>query len=306
MTAAATSRRPLVHPEAALLGKLARRTAPPVTPMTTRTRADPRATQTSVAAEFANATDEAVYAEAERRLGRKLTDGERRIDIRTLDRDLAAGKRRLAAAIDAERRSATRAFARAAVAGRTPRMRLRLSRSIRSALRALYDAGRDAGRGELRRAGFDPDNLPKALASSRVPVKLAVIEREIKSRLDVLGTEMEHRLAIAVDLSTATRSAIFDAVANLPGVRAIAADFTTPPTFAGLGSVWDEADAAGVTTSWTYTAVLDAATCDTCEGFDGTTYESWDAIQMVLPDGGPNPDCDGGDRCRCRAVPEFD
>jgi hypothetical protein len=116
---------------------------------------------------------------------------------------------------------------------------------------------------------------------------------------------MEHRLAIAVDLSAATRGEILAAVGRLPGVRSIAADFTSVPAFAGLGSVWDEADAAGITSAWTYTAVMDDATCETCAAADGDVYPSWDEIQTVLPDGGPNPDCDGGGRCRCRAVPEF-
>jgi hypothetical protein len=32
-------------------------------------------------------------------------------------------------------------------------------------------------------------------------------------------------------------------------------------------------------------------------------YDTLDALFEVLPDFGPNPDCLGGDRCRCRAVP---
>lgn len=268
--AAATSRRPSLHPEAALL--------------------DP-------------ARHELALADAARRLGRELSAGEQRIDLVRLDRDLAAGKERLVAAIESERRSAASRFAREAVAGRSPRMRLHLSPTIRRALRGLYDAGRSAGRGELARAGYDPDRLPRALAA--VPARLAVIEERVDGRLAELGVADEHRLAVAFDLSAATRGEIMGAVARLPGVRAIAADFTSVPAFAGLGSVWDEADAAGITTAWTYTAVMDDGTCDTCSGFDGETYDSWDAIQEVLPDGGPNPDCDGGDRCRCRAVPEF-
>jgi hypothetical protein len=243
-------------------------------------------------------------ADAERRLGRKLTSGERRIDLVAVDRALVAGKERLLAAIEAEQRSAARRFARDALAGRSPRMRLRVSPAIRAALLALYDAGTASARGQLRRAGIDPDMLPKAMAA--VPVKLAVIERDLGTRLDDLGYTLEHRLAVAVDLSTATQSAIVDAVRGLPGFRSIGADFTTVPFDAGLGSVWDQADAAGVTSSWTYSAVMDASVCDQCAELDGTTYDSWDAIQEVLPDGGPNPDCDGGDRCRCQAVPEFE
>jgi phage gp29-like protein len=49
-----------------------------------------------------------------------------------------------------------------------------------------------------------------------------------------------------------------------------------------------------------YSALLDLHTCETCAGADGQTAETPDD----LPDT-PNPDCDGGDKCRCVIVYVF-
>jgi hypothetical protein len=48
---------------------------------------------------------------------------------------------------------------------------------------------------------------------------------------------------------------------------------------------------------------LDGGTCDICAPMDGTEYHSLDELYTVLPDFGPNPNCLGGGRCRCRAIP---
>jgi len=46
-------------------------------------------------------------------------------------------------------------------------------------------------------------------------------------------------------------------------------------------------------------AVLDANTCDPCEASDGETFRP--EVAPVLPD----PDCQGGDRCRCVYIPDI-
>jgi hypothetical protein len=81
----------------------------------------------------------AVFA-AESRLGRKLTAGEKRIDIVGVDRDLKHGKQALVAAIQAEQRRAAEAAGR----GETP---------VVQALKDLYDAGADHAERELKAAG---------------------------------------------------------------------------------------------------------------------------------------------------------
>jgi hypothetical protein len=50
-----------------------------------------------------------------------------------------------------------------------------------------------------------------------------------------------------------------------------------------------------------YSAILDGACCDACEPMDGETTTDLSEAE----DWCPNPDCAGGDRCRCLAVYEI-
>ncbi len=57
----------------------------------------------------------------------------------------------------------------------------------------------------------------------------------------------------------------------------------------------DEIEAQKDSIEWVeYSAILDAATCDPCEDEDGKTSQDAADLQPV-----PNPECQGGDRCRC-------
>ena len=49
-----------------------------------------------------------------------------------------------------------------------------------------------------------------------------------------------------------------------------------------------------------YSAILDLMTCEACQAADGTEGATPDEIDDV-----PNPDCDGGDKCRCVHVYVF-
>ncbi len=49
-----------------------------------------------------------------------------------------------------------------------------------------------------------------------------------------------------------------------------------------------------------YSALLDIHTCPQCAGADGTSGSTEDSVPSV-----PNPDCDGGDMCRCVVVAVF-
>jgi hypothetical protein len=56
---------------------------------------------------------------------------------------------------------------------------------------------------------------------------------------------------------------------------------------------------AGMIPVLVYSAVLDGATCETCESEDGEMFNPETAPSL------PNAFCDGGDRCRCIYVPEL-
>lgn len=132
------------------------------------------------------------------------------------------------------------------------------------------------------------------------------IKAKLELKLGALNTRLINE-SEAVDLSGATANAIIDALAQIPGALAVAADLVSGALFQGLGDTFDaNADAVdGGGNGWEYSAVMDGATCEECAGRDGEHYDTWEEIagsDGPLPDGGPNPDCDGEDRCRCRAA----
>jgi hypothetical protein len=137
----------------------------------------------------------------------------------------------------------------------------------------------------------------------------------ILAKLELKLSALNQRLVSEGDALTfedATTQAIVDALANIPGALSVAADMVSGSLFQGLGDTFDantdEVDSevgGGGGAGWDYTAVMDASTCDECASHDGEHYDTWDEIAGAggpLPDGGPNPDCYGTDRCRCRTT----
>lgn len=138
--------------------------------------------------------------------------------------------------------------------------------------------------------------------------------RGIRAKLEVKLSGLNQNLiqqADATDLSGAAAAAIVEALGQIPGARAVAADMVSGAMFKGLGATFDEySDQVDTPVGqegggWDYTAVMDGATCDECSTWDGTHFATWEEIAGPggpLPDGGPHEDCFGGDRCRCRAA----
>lgn len=135
----------------------------------------------------------------------------------------------------------------------------------------------------------------------------------IRAKLEVGLSGLSQRLqaeADTIDLGDAATNAIINSLAEIPGALDIASRMVSGAMFQGIGATFDAAapdiDAqagGGGGNGWDYTAVMDGATCPTCEAWDGTHFDTWDEIagpDGPLPDGGPNPDCDGDGRCRCR------
>jgi hypothetical protein len=68
-----------------------------------------------------------------------------------------------------------------------------------------------------------------------------------------------------------------------------------------MGTTFEENQA--IVGGWEISAVLDGGTCDECEAHDGETFDSWDAIQELLPNGGPPSTASAATACRCRPEP---
>lgn len=251
------------------------------------------------------------YLEAEQRLGRPLTLAERSIDIVGLDRDLAAGKRRLHEAVEREKHRAIRAHFLRGVS-----IRLRVTDEMIMVLRALHRTGQQHARREIRElAGVNPTMRPDSRAllerlTARLKSLLIELEQQLNKKTGEITAKQialhreqprEKQFAAELTIGGIAQQAATRQVMALPGALNVASQLASAGVFSGIGSVYDES--AGLFGTWTYTAVMDNATCEECEALDGDEFESWDDIQTVLPDGGPNPECYGEGRCRCRAVP---
>lgn len=238
------------------------------------------------------------YEEAERRLGRQLTDSERRIDLIQYDHDLERGKQKLYKAIEAEKARVIKARLK----GR--RARMKVTRDMVEALVFLHRRGIAHAHEELRKAGIEPSRKYASRRELQALGGLLDLLRQLLTRV-TRRVEIEiikRRKALDVDLSTAVIASLARAMEKqVPGSLSVAADLVSTAMAGGLEEGFEQD--AELFETWEYSAVMDGATCTVCREYDGTVYPSWAAIMAVLPNGGPNPLCLGNGRCRCRPVP---
>lgn len=231
---------------------------------------------------------------AEVRLGRPLTDGERALDLVGLDVDLRDGKERLAAAIETEKRRVVEDVLR----GR-PGI-LRVTPEIVDAMNALIDAGRAHARSEIRAlTGHEPPARDHAEGESFLGSLLRTVTSALTSiRVRIAGESDAAEFRGSVEI---TEELIEKLDRRVPGARDLASRLASTLMFGGLGEVY-EAN-ADLFPCFTYSAVMDSATCGPCRETDGRRYDTWVEGEADLPGGGPNPRCLGDGRCRCRLVP---
>lgn len=247
-------------------------------------------------------TDAEVRAFIEKRRGRPLTLAEQNIDIATLNRELNEGKADLTAAIERAKMKAINEWIARGLLGP---IHVAITPEIAKLLGRLYDAGRRHGEEELAKAGY------REFAQRPTKrQKIDALKRQFTALLGGMNFRVNEEAAVQLELGTVTTNAIVDALSKIPGALDVAGRMTSPTVYAGLGAVFDVAsdnvdadEAGGGGNGWEYTAVMDDGTCDVCAAADGTTYDTWEQAQDDLPDGGPNPDCFGGSRCRCRLAP---
>jgi hypothetical protein len=234
-------------------------------------------------------------ANVERVIGRELRPAERPIDVLKLNAALERAKDELERAIRAEMLLATRRWLRSHLI----RPRLALTEQMRKPLLTLERIGREEARRELDRIGVPA----RAHAAPNPHPRVAGVGeavRTVEQGLPALGARIADGLVHA-DLADASSAAIARALLAVPGARDIASRVVSTALMSGMSLTFEQA--GDLVAGWEYTAVLDSSTCEECEPLDGEQFPTWEAIQEVLPNGGPNPLCLGGGRCRCRAVP---
>lgn len=231
-------------------------------------------------------------------VGRELRPAEQAIDVVKLDRALNDAKDEVERAIKTEQRKAVRR----AIALTRP-VRLRVTREMLRPLERLYQLGREEAAAELGRLGHRPTVPPLRHyedAAFRWPRLGQLLEGIIHDGLTRISIRIDHELVHA-DLTDASTDAIARALMKVPGGRDLASRVISTALYSGMGAVFEENE--GVVAGWEYTAILDGNQCERCQPFDGRRYATWAEATIDLPNGGPNPLCLGGGRCRCRLVP---
>jgi hypothetical protein len=226
-------------------------------------------------------------------IGRTLRKAEQAIDVLRLDQALAHAKDDLEAAIRAEMVRATKAW----LEGPDFRPELELTQEMTKILERLEAIGAEEAELELERLGYR--GIRRRALVARGPVGRDVSEY-LRGNLGSIGVRIHGEL-VAAEFGDASSVAIAHALMAVPGARDLASRAISTALINGLGMTFEEN--RGLVKLWVYTAVLDGGTCEVCAPLDGSEYETLEALFQVLPDFGPNPDCLGGGRCRCRAVP---
>jgi hypothetical protein len=238
---------------------------------------------------------ELAYAEAERRLGRPLTDGERHVDILGGSAALEQGKARLEKAVQRELRRGVQQW----VKRRLP-PRLRLTGEMYAAIDWLLAQGADAARAEIasmlggtRQMARAPRKRDRGRARPERDLEREL--RRIELRIDKEGSSLE-------GLGDMSRAAVERALEKrVPGARDAASKIVSSAYARGLESVYEEV--ADLFPGWVISAVMDGNTCKPCRADDGKRYKTLKRALQRMPGFGPNPRCLGGTRCRCRLVP---
>lgn len=227
-------------------------------------------------------------------LRRELSAAERHVDVHGLVAALEDAKLALHAEIVAEQRR----LARKLIGGQ--RARLVITPRMAKILAGLFARGQQAALEESASMGV---SLRKRLEAEPAPMPPGTHRgyTRLQGLLRLLNTRVVSQHEARMQQGAGDRPEMLRALTAVPGALNAAGQVVSKTLMSGMGDVFRaNADAFS---GWQYTAVLDGGTCDECDDMDGSTYPTWSAITEVLPDGGPNPSCFGGDRCRCRALP---
>jgi hypothetical protein len=232
-----------------------------------------------------------VFQDTEMRLGRSLSDFERHVDQLAIVQQLEAKKAELHDEIEAEKRRAIFRYLRHG------RPYLEVTPRMRRILLDLYDFGKQQAIELIQARG-----LPVRTHAARDEPGLDLTIARLGDRLGGIGLRIGRETPDALGRSDTERELRRIIDRRVPGTLDAASRVVSGALAAGQGDIFSLN--SPIFTSWVYSAMMDARTCAVCQRLDGTTYPTWQAIQAVLPDGGPNPSCYGDGRCRCMAVPE--
>lgn len=173
---------------------------------------------------------------------------------------------------------------------------------IRAAQTRMFDYGRQQVADELRKQGVA---VPKTLAGEKAGANKKTAQSTLVSSAQVTGDRLASNwLGRIVDRAIQLRRTGLQGDDLESALIADLKDEVESGASRDAGAEVNEAFGIGranaaqllkdLIASATYSALLDANTCDPCAALDGKAWADLD--QAVDP---PNPDCDGRDNCRC-------
>lgn len=243
-----------------------------------------------------SASQEAWFAEAEKKLGRKLHPYERHIDVRGWENDLRVGKARLAAAIEKERNAAIRRH----LAGK-PNWRPKITQEMVDALAWLYDRGQAHADSEMVSMGL----LDKQFASRGIRRKLGKLFTLLGEMIGQIGFRIQREAPVIkarFDANTVQSKLATAMEKKVPGSLDAASRLVSTAIAEGLDDRYLDRIELFNEMDWIITAIMDGATCDVCKSWDGTRFAEHDEAYAAVG-GLPIPTCRGDGRCRCRILP---
>jgi hypothetical protein len=192
-----------------------------------------------------------------------------------------------------------------------------LTREIRAVLEDFYAAGREQVRDELQRQhdGEPVTPLPledrQAIAAAEKPPRKAVPAHlpDPDDGMDELAEATARSIAAATQAAAGRAAASVAAgVPRKPAaiVEAVTRDSDGAALRFGavvsdmmqLGRAVEANEQVSSISYGVVSAILDQNTCPVCEAADGFESEDLDEVAALAP----NPECDGGEFCRCFAV----
>lgn len=230
------------------------------------------------------------------RWGRELRAWEMYMSLEEIDTAVTQARDRFQEAAGAEARAVAGAYAVAALAGKNkPKPGKELVAAIDAELQRLYRTGRSTVADELDRQRSKPAASPMVVADAEA-------QRRLKRRAQLAADSVEARIWQASSRSILQRGGDLpaaQAAAEAEAVAALKAEANLHASAALNEGRSDQADDQSDEIAGSrYTSILDTNRCAPCSNADDDVLRPLnDPVRLARKP--PNPQCEGGDRCRC-------
>jgi len=196
-------------------------------------------------------------------------------------------------------------------AEKNPPMVDKLSAQIAKVLSDFYKAGRSQVSAEMKRQKAGKPWTAESVRAAEITLAegpslegLAALKQQAEAMARAIAASIQAAAVVQagrIAAGTPLTPDVMDAMMAREGDGAALRFAAAASDFMSMGRSAEMAAQAQEIADYVYSALLDGATCAGCEPMDGETTtdatlaESW----------APNPNCEGGEKCRCLVVAEI-